>query len=39
MDRRQTRMLKDAAGLLDIALLDHVIIAGDKYYSFNDEGL
>ncbi len=39
MDRKQTRMLRDAAGLLDIALLDHVIVAGDKYYSFSDEGL
>ena len=39
MDRKQTRALRDAAGLLDIALLDHVIIAGDRYYSFSDEGL
>ena len=39
LDRRQTRVLRDAAGLLDIALLDHVIIAGNRYYSFNDEGL
>ena len=39
LDRRQTRVLRDAAALLDIALLDHVIIAGDRYYSFSDEGL
>ena len=39
MDRRQTHLLKDAAQLLDISLLDHVIIAGDKYFSFCDEGL
>ena len=39
LDRRQTRVLRDAAALLDIALLDHVIIAGDSYYSFSDEGL
>ena len=38
LDRRQTRVLRDAAALLDIALLDHVIIAGDRYYSFSDEG-
>ena len=39
MDRKQTRILRDAAGLLDIALLDHVIVAGNRYYSFSDEGL
>ena len=39
LDRKQTRALRDAASLLDIALLDHVIIAGDRYYSFSDEGL
>lgn len=39
LDRRQTRVLRDASALLDIALLDHVIIAGDRYYSFSDEGL
>ena len=38
LDRKQTRALRDAASLLDIALLDHVIIAGDRYYSFSDEG-
>lgn len=38
-DRRQTRLLRDAAGLLDIALLDHIIIAGNRYYSFSDEGI
>lgn len=39
LDRKQTRLLKEAAGLLDIALLDHVIIAGNKYFSFCDENL
>lgn len=38
-DRTQTRILKDAAALFDISLLDHIIIAGDKYYSFADEGV
>lgn len=28
-----------AAGFLDITLLDHIIIAGDKHFSFADEGL
>ncbi len=37
MDRRQTQHLRDAAALLDIALLDHVIIAGNKFYSFSEE--
>lgn len=39
MDKKQTRILKDAASLLDICLLDHVIIAGDHYYSFCDDNL
>lgn len=34
-----TRKLKDAAGIMDISLLDHVIIAGQKYYSFADENM
>ncbi len=37
MDRRQTKHLREAVALLDIALLDHVIIAGNKFYSFADE--
>ncbi len=37
MDRRQTRHLKEAASILDIALLDHVIIAGNQFYSFSEE--
>lgn len=36
-DRVQTKMLKEAASLLDISLLDHIIIAGDKHYSFSDQ--
>ncbi len=39
MDKKQTRLLRDAARLLDITLLDHVIIGGDKYYSFTDMGI
>ncbi|HIR95140.1 MAG TPA: DNA repair protein RadC [Candidatus Coprenecus stercorigallinarum] len=39
MDRKQTRILREAAQLMDIALLDHIIVGGDKYYSFSDEGL
>jgi len=33
-----TRKLTDAGRLLDIQVLDHIIIAGEKYYSFADEG-
>lgn len=36
-DKKQTRLLKDAAALLDISLIDHIIVAGDRYYSFSDE--
>ena len=34
-----TKKLKEAGKLLDIQVLDHVIIAGQKYFSFADEGL
>lgn len=34
-----TRKLKEAAQWMDISLLDHIIICGDTYYSFSDEGL
>jgi len=38
-DKVQTRLLKDAAALFDISLLDHLIIAGDEYFSFADDGI
>lgn len=34
-----TRKLKEAARLLDMNLLDHLIVSGERYYSFADEGL
>lgn len=34
-----TRKLKEAGKFLEIQLLDHLIIAGNKYYSFADEGM
>ena len=37
-DNRLTRNIKDAAKLIGIRVLDHVIIARDRYYSYNDEG-
>ena len=32
-----TENLKDACGLLDIPLLDHIIVGQNRYYSFADE--
>jgi DNA repair protein RadC len=37
-DRKITDKLKRAGELMDIPVLDHVIIGGNKYYSFADEG-
>lgn len=34
-----TRKIKQAAQLLDVNLLDHIIIAENGFYSFNDEGI
>ncbi|HZI23673.1 MAG TPA: DNA repair protein RadC [Chryseolinea sp.] len=34
-----TKKLKEAGKLLDIQVLDHIIVAGQKYFSFADEGL
>jgi len=36
-DIQETQTLKKAAQLLDIALLDHIIVAGNRYYSFSEE--
>lgn len=38
-DKLQTKRLQSAAKVCDIDLLDHLIIAGGKYYSFCDEGI
>lgn len=37
-DDKLTRKIKEGAMLLDINVLDHIIIAGNKYFSFADEG-
>ena len=37
-DIRITRKIKEAGELMDIQLLDHLIIAGQAYYSFADNG-
>jgi DNA repair protein RadC len=38
-DIQITRKLKEASAIMDIGLLDHVIIAGKRHYSFADENL
>lgn len=38
-DIELTRKLKEAAALMDIRLLDHLIIGGSKFLSLADEGL
>jgi DNA repair protein RadC len=38
-DINLTSKLKEGAKLLEMQVLDHVIIAGQKYFSFADEGL
>jgi len=37
-DQSITRKIRDAGLLLDVAVLDHLIIGDDLYYSFADEG-
>ncbi|MDE6263918.1 MAG: DNA repair protein RadC [Paramuribaculum sp.] len=38
-DDKLTKRIKDAAKLLDMRLLDHLIIGADDYFSYNDKGL
>jgi len=38
-DRRLTKKVKSAAKLLDVAVLDHIILTADDYFSFADEGI
>ena len=37
-DNKITKKIKDCGLLLDVAVLDHIIIGDDRYYSFADEG-
>lgn len=37
-DRQLTKKLMAACKLMDISFVDHVIIGGDRYYSFRDHG-
>lgn len=38
-DIKMTAQIKEAAKILNISLLDHVILTSDSYLSFADEGL
>jgi DNA repair protein RadC len=38
-DLRITKKIREGGLLLDIAVLDHVIVGEEKYYSFADEGV
>ena len=38
-DRELTKKLKEAGKLLDIRLMDHIIVGGQKYFSFADENI
>jgi DNA repair protein RadC len=38
-DINLTKKIKEAGKVLEIALLDHLIVAHDRYFSFADEGL
>jgi DNA repair protein RadC len=38
-DRKITDKIKNAGVMLDIAVLDHIILGNDQYYSFADEGM
>ncbi|TAD92641.1 MAG: JAB domain-containing protein [Bacteroidetes bacterium] len=37
-DCRLTEQMKDAAKLLELRLIDHIIVSDEGYYSFSDEG-
>ncbi|MEQ9414409.1 MAG: JAB domain-containing protein, partial [Cyclobacteriaceae bacterium] len=34
-----TKKLKEAGKVMEVQLLDHLIVAGQKYFSFADEGM
>jgi hypothetical protein len=38
-DHRLTRQLKEAGALLGIPVTDHVILGGDAFFSFSEEGM
>jgi DNA repair protein RadC len=38
-DKNITKKIREAGKHMDIPVLDHLIIANDKYFSFTDEGV
>jgi len=38
-DVNLTKKIKEAAKLMDIQVLDHIILGDDGYFSFSDEGI
>jgi DNA repair protein RadC len=38
-DHKITKKIKEAGIMLDVAILDHLIIGDDRFYSFADEGV
>ena len=38
-DKRLTRKIKEGAKFLDIALLDHLIVTKESFYSFSNDGI
>jgi DNA repair protein RadC len=38
-DHKITKKIKDAGMMLDVAVLDHLIIGDDRYFSYADEGI
>ena len=38
-DKDLTKKIQEAGKVLDIAVLDHLIITSESYFSFADEGL
>ena len=38
-DNEITKKLKEAGNLMDIPVLDHIIVAGNQFYSYADAGL
>ena len=37
-DRRLTLQVQQAAKVMNIRVLDHLVVTDGRYYSFNDEG-
>ena len=38
-NKQQTKKIIEAAGLFEIQISDHLIVASDTYFSFADEGI